>query len=113
MNLYRYLLFLFGCIGVRSLLTYTAYSYKNISLLPLVTSLIGLGFFIIYLTNSRKTGPEVFGEQIWWNNLRPVHGTLYLLFSIAYYYKVEYAWIFLLLDVIIGLTAFINKRVLT
>ena len=27
--------------------------------------------------NLRKTGLEVFGDKIWWNNLRPIHGILY------------------------------------
>jgi hypothetical protein len=49
---------------------------------------------------------EVFGEKIWWNDLRPIHGTLYLLFA---YYAIrgsKYAWTILLVDVLFGLIAF-------
>jgi hypothetical protein len=30
-----------------------------------------IGFMYIYLTDSRKTGQEVFGQKIWWNHLQP------------------------------------------
>jgi hypothetical protein len=106
---YRFLLFLFGCIGTRILLMYIA---KTISLnylpyLGLITLTIGIGFLFIYFTGIRKTGAEVFGDKIWWNSLRPIHGALYILFSINALQKQQKGWIFLLIDVIIGLIAFL------
>ena len=35
----------------------------------------------IELGDYRKTGKEVFGSKIWWNDLRPVHASLYILFA--------------------------------
>jgi hypothetical protein len=61
----------------------------------------------IYLTGSRKTGAEVFGEKIWWNHLRPVHSILYFLFAYNAIIGNKYAWVYLLIDVIISLISFL------
>jgi hypothetical protein len=66
-----------------------------------------LGFIYIFATDSRKTGAEVFGEKIWWNNLRPVHALLYGLFAYNAINKNHNAWIYLLIDVLIGLFSFL------
>ena len=67
-----------------------------------------IGFITIYLLDLRKKGAEVFESKIWWNDLRPIHGILYLLFAIYAIKKEQnYAWIPLLIDVTIGLTAFL------
>lgn len=105
----RFALFLIGCIGVRFLLVYVA---KTISLqylpyLGYLAILPSIGFFYIFLTGSRKTGAEVFGDKIWWNNLRPVHGFLYALFAYNAIMKNPRSWIILLIDVVIGLSAFL------
>ena len=110
----RYLLFLVGCIGSRSLLVLLAKTLKT-AYLPYMGALAllpAIGFFYIYFTGSRKTGAEVFGHKIWWNDLRPVHGTLYLLFSYLAITKNSNAYIPLLIDVIIGLVAFLNYHFL-
>jgi hypothetical protein len=65
------------------------------------------GFFYFYLTGSRKTGAEVFGDKIWWNNLRPLHGLLYILFSYNAINGNKYSWIYLLVDVLFGLINFL------
>jgi hypothetical protein len=68
---------------------------------------IAIGFFYIYLTGTRKTGAEVFGDTIWWNDLRPIHGLLYSLFAYNAITGNMSAWVYLLIDVIIGLTSFL------
>ena len=105
----RFLLFLVGCIGTRSLLVYIA---KNIDITLLkymgyITLIPAFGFIFIYLTGARKTGAEVFGDKIWWNDLRPIHGILYLLFSYNAINGNKSAWVFLLIDVLLGLTSFL------
>jgi hypothetical protein len=72
-----------------------------------LTLLPAIGFFYIYLTGIRKTGPEVFGDKIWWNDLRPIHGLLYILFGYNAIIGNRYAWIYLLVDVLFGLTSFL------
>jgi hypothetical protein len=65
-----------------------------------------IGFFYLFFTVSRQTGAEVFGDKIWWNDLRPLHGLLYFLFAYNAINGNKSAWIYLLVDVIIGLISF-------
>ena len=105
----RILLFLIGCIGTRLLFVYAA---KNASLQMLkymgyLALIPAIGFSYIYLTGSRQTGAEVFGEKIWWNNLRPVHGFLYILFAYNAIIGNKNAWMYLFADVLFGLISFL------
>ena len=105
----RILLFLIGCIGLRSLFVVIA-KYIDIKYLPYLGYLAllpALGFIYIFLTGSRKTGPETFGNKIWWNNLRPIHATLYFLFAYNAIIGNKKAWIYLLVDVLFGLISFL------
>jgi hypothetical protein len=113
----RFILFLFVCIGIRVLLVYLANKLKDLNNLVylkamgIILIIPALGFFYIYATNSRTTGREVFGSKIWWNSLRPLHGFNYLLFSLMALSNnkklYSNAWIPLLIDVCIGLLAFL------
>jgi hypothetical protein len=104
------LTFLVGCMGARLALTLLAKngSKKILKLLSIVTGLISIGFLSIYLLGLRKTGAEVGGREIWWNDLRPMHAFLYGAFSIAAYMGDSNSWILLLLDTVLGLTAYIG-----
>ncbi len=105
----RFLLFLIGCMGVRSILVYFAKEHPEyLTVMGFFSLIIGAGFIYINLTNSRKTGAEVFGDKIWWNNLRPIHGSLYLLFGILAINKYNFAWIVLLIDLLVGLVGFLH-----
>lgn len=101
------LLFYGLCLPVRFLLAYIAYksSPDLLRYYSLPALVISYGFFTIYFFDLRKTGPETFGKPIWWNEFRPMHGALYLAFSYAAYKKDKYAYIYLLLDAILGLVA--------
>jgi len=105
----RFIMFIFGCIVARVSLVFLAknVSPKYLQLLGFLCLLPALGFLIIYLGDLRKTGVEVNGSEIWWNELRPVHAVMYLLFAIYAIKKKDFAWIILLLDVCIGVIAFI------
>jgi hypothetical protein len=117
------LLFLAGCIPARLLLAYIAYYSFNIDskhsntikyILTIITFLIGVSFIVIYEKGWRKTGLETGGKEIWWNDYRPIHGSIYLIFSflsLIYiinpsYSFLKYIWLLLLLDVIIGIIVF-------
>jgi hypothetical protein len=106
----RFLLFLFGCIGTRTLFVYLAKIANKTYLkyMGYLSLLPAIGFFYLFLSGSRKTGAEVFGDKIWWTNLRPVHGLLYFLFSYNAINGNQNAWIYLLVDVIIGLISFLS-----
>ena len=105
----RFLMFLIGCIGTRSLFGIIAkyIDTEYLKYLGYLALLPAIGFMYIYLTGSRKTGAEVFGEEIWWNNLRPVHSILYFLFAYNAIIGNNQSWIFLLVDVLIGLISFL------
>lgn len=105
----RFLLFLIGCIGTRLLLVYIAKNIR-IDLLKYMGYLLlipAFGFFFLYLTGMRETGPEVFGDKIWWNDLRPIHGLMYLLFSYNAINENRHSWIYLFIDVCFGLLSFL------
>ena len=110
----RIALFLIGCMGARSLLVYLAYQKSTRLYVAVFTALVAIGFMYIYFTGSRKTGPEVFGDRIWWNDLRPVHATLYATAALMIWTNryANNAWKVLLLDLVIGLLAFANKHFL-
>ena len=102
------ILFLLVCIPARIGLVFLA-KYIPIKYLQYLgyTALIpALGFLIIYAFNLRKTGLETGGKEIWWNDLRVIHGLLYLCFALYAIKSKRYAWIVLLIDVILGLCAF-------
>lgn len=105
----RFVLFLFGCIAVRSLFVIIAKNVnkKYLPSLGLLALLPAIGFLTIYFGGYRKTGGEVFGNKIWWNELRPVHASLYLMFAYLAFNKSDIAYVPLLIDVIIGLTVFL------
>ena len=105
----RMVLFLIGCIGVRSLLVVLAkkINIKYLKYLGYLALAPAVGFMYIYLTGSRKTGGETFGEKIWWNDLRPVHSILYFLFAYNAIIGNRQAWIYLLADVLFGLISFL------
>ena len=115
----RIIAFLFGCILTRSILVYLAYylqKNKKTLLLNLHISicfLIGLSMILIYFGIGRENADkqlQVWKDDdpvLWWNDLRIVHGSLYILFSILTAFGIENTWIILLLDTIIGLSAWI------
>lgn len=108
----RLWLFLLGCIGTRSLLVYLAkiaspYYLEIMGWLALIPA---IGFYTIWITGSRKTGAEVFGGKIWWDHLRPIHGTLYALFAYFAIQQKSFAWLILLVDVLFGLASFTWNR---
>ena len=105
----RFILFLIGCIGTRFLLVYMAKTTNKTLLkyMGYLALLPAIGFGFIYLTGIRKTGAEVFGEKIWWNDLRPIHSLLYLLFAYNAINGNLNAWKYLLVDVLFGLSSFL------
>jgi len=105
----RMMMFLIGCIGMRSLFVIIAkyIDTKYLKYLGYLALLPAIGFLYIYLTGSRKSGPETFGAKIWWNNLRPLHSILYFLFAYNAIVGNKQAWLYLLADVLFGLISFL------
>lgn len=104
----RFILFLGGCMVVRSLIAYISYAHPEYNKYLVIGALIlAFSWLWIYFVTPRTTGPEVMGGSIWWNELRPVHAMLYLLFVIYVVADVDHAWLPLAVDVVVGLTAFL------
>jgi len=106
----RFLLFLIGCIGTRTLFVIVSKNIyvKYLPYLGYLAIIQSISFFYLFFTGSRKTGPEVFGGKIWWNNLRPIHATIYALFAYNAINKNPNSWIYLLIDVILGFVSFLS-----
>jgi hypothetical protein len=106
----RMLLFLIGCIGIRLLFVFIAFKLPVfwLKIMGILAILISIGFMTIFIFGLRKTGLETMGTPIWWNSLRPFHSAMYLIFGILAIMGIKkYAWVFLLIDVMVGLFAFI------
>ena len=104
----RFLLFLGICIPLRFVIAYVAkiISLKFLPLLGIPFLIFGLVFMYLFLTNSRTTGAETMGDIIWWNDLRPLHAGLHLLFAVMAFKRNPQAWKVLIADASIGLIAF-------
>jgi hypothetical protein len=108
----RNLMFLFGCILFRYFLTYLAKvsDDNGLFVLGLLFAIISIGMFSIFLTKSRKTGAETLGADIWWNDYRPIHASLYALFSYMALSGNHDAWKILFADTTLGLGLFVLNR---
>ena len=97
------LVFLIGCLGTRLLISLVAKRTKpeQLPYLGYIALVPAIGFIYLYTFGLRKTGFEA-GGGIWWDNVRPVHGFLYLLFGIYAINKNENAWTILLVDTLLG-----------
>ena len=105
--------FLFVCIPVRLMLAYLVKHVPEKQLPPigLLALMISVGFFSIYVFGLRKgPGMETMGCPIWWNDYRPVHGTLYLLAGIYALNKHRCAYVPLLIDVLFSIVLKIIKN---
>jgi hypothetical protein len=105
----QFLLFIFGCIGSR--LAFTIISSYSTGIFLKLLGLIALGPIIgwlyIFFIEKRDTGFEVFGDKIWWKDLRPLHTLLWATFSYMAITGNRNAWIILLIDTLFGLSAFL------
>jgi len=103
-------LFLGLCIPIRCWFVYLAKEGTTVTQLRLMAwlSIIpAIGFVYYWWTGTRKTGLEVFGNRIWWNNIRPIHAALYAGFAWAVLVQNNrsLAWKLLATDVGVGVAS--------
>ena len=113
----RQALFLGLCIPARLALAFGAYQLEGAwsTILATVLAVIAVGFLVIYAMGWRKTGAETFGQRIWWNDLRPVHGLFYAAASVALFSgNKELSASLIVADTLVGFASFENHhRLLT
>ena len=102
----RMLLFFFGCVLARLAIIYMAKisSPKKLRLLGIPALLIGISFIYQSIKNKKK---GAFGGVTWWHSLRNIHAFLWILFAILAIKKVRKAYIALVIDLGVGIIAFI------
>ena len=100
----RPILFLGGCMVTRLALSYLAWRWPNYAQMLAPLALVpAMGWLYIYFVSGRETGAEVFGDKIWWNQLRIPHAMLYMLFALYAHQGQTYSWVPLLVDALLGL----------
>ena len=104
----RFLLFLGICIPLRFVIAYVAkiIPLKFLPLLGIPFLIFGIVFMYLFLTNSRTTVAETMGDVIWWNDIRPLHAGLHILFAVLAFRRNTNAWKVLIIDAFVGLIAF-------
>jgi len=110
----RFVLFIFGCIVSRILMTYATYKLDDNLLIyvGIIAIILSISFMSIYLLDLRKTGAEVFGDKIWWNHLRPIHSLTFAICTVLAFNKSKYTYVPILIDTLIGLIAFLNYHIM-
>ena len=102
--------FIFFCFPARLFLALLAKIIPTnyLPIMGLFTAIISLSFFINFIKN-KEDDKGFFGNYVWWNNYRLIHGFSYAIFSILALLEYKNIWIILLLDALLGLIFFINK----
>jgi hypothetical protein len=101
--------FLVGCVGARVLFSLVI-QFSPALMLPLLCGIcvaISVGFTFVWVTGIRQK-KGAFDNTIWWNPLRLVHASIYLLTAWFLYTKKQYlASTVILLDTSIGMLAYL------
>jgi hypothetical protein len=108
----RIIVFLFGCILTRTILVLMAKNLNKeyLKIMGYLAIPIGVSFWYLYLVGNARADAQLewLGDKkIWWDDLRPVHGSLYLLFAVYAIQQKNCSWIILAADVMIGLIAWL------
>jgi len=110
----RIVLFLSLCITIRSIAAYLAYKYPHtplVKILAVLYTVMGISMLYLFISNKRQNAPEG-GGVTWWNNIRPIHALLYIMFALTVFMGKNYSYMFLVADVLLGLIAFTLNRLI-
>ena len=108
----RIIVFLFGCILARTILVLMAKNLNKeyLKIMGYLALPIGLSFIYLYFFGNQRADSQLewLGDKkIWWNQMRLVHGLIWLLFAVLAFTKFNYSWIILAIDTLIGLSVWI------
>ena len=106
----RIMLFLFGCLFVRSLPIVILKKIPKLSIIIVLFYLgIGLSFLKTFMFSKSKFG--FFGGKVWWNKLRLFHSLIYLLFVVLFITKKKIYVELLIFDLVVSLLSVINNYI--
>ena len=102
----RTLLLLLVCLPVRALVAYAAKhtSRTHLPKLALLALVPAVGLTYNYV-RAKRVG--AFGGPAWWQPMRIVHATVFLLFAVLAAQRHPGAWVLLALDVVLAALAFV------
>lgn len=108
----RRIAFVVGCIGSRTAAALVArrmYTYPPIirKLLILGAMAIAISLWFHFIFKTREYAIEAQGP-VWWNEMRPVHAVMLLLFAQSAVAMQPEAWMYLLADVCIAVTFWVS-----
>jgi len=112
----RYILFFMFCIPTRLGIAYlsTKLSDKNLKIMGYIALIFAIGIIMIYLFGNKLADSQLEWagkDKVWWNDFRPLHGLLYLMFSVnAIQMKSDTAWKPMVADAIIGSILFLLNQ---
>ncbi len=114
-KLKRLLIYVFFCLVTRFMLAFTVQNIdqKYQPIFGIIFIILGASFFYLYFTDSTDTlhqqadtQLEWLGEsKIWWSNLRPIHGFLFICAGILALNKNKYSYVPLYADLLFGVTS--------
>ena len=118
----QYLFFLI-CVPTRLFIAYLT-AFLDPQYLPILGTFFGLIalswlYLFAFVGQSCKFATDKntcsdtspFGQEVWWNNQRPVHAALYICAAVLCFKGNKYAWVPILVDAVFGLANGIRKAV--
>lgn len=94
-----------GCVPTRLLIALALLMYPQ-TWMAVPLAAMALGIALIWALGWRRTGPEVNGEHIWWDRLRPLHALLWGAAALLVWSgSPRSAGLLVLADVVIGAVA--------
>lgn len=104
----RYALFLVGCMGTRfgAAELVRRSPTKYFAVYGMMALVLAFAFAAIYVGKLRTTGPETFGQPIWWDHMRPLHALMFGVFAYMSFTENRDNWKVLAADATLGLVAF-------
>ena len=107
----RSILFFILCIGgrlafallARYIIIYDTSKFAN-SALILLSIIVASALLSHFLFDTRQVAIEA-GGLVWWNAIRPIHASIFILFAAYSTRGYTFAWMFLIMDLIVGIIA--------
>ena len=106
---FRMMMFWFSCIPMRLLMTYYAYDKPTSYIIPIVASMISIGFIYQYITQQQKIerGERLSrgfaGGKVYWHEMRVIHALMYGLVALnSVFGNPSDSWKILMADVLMG-----------